>query len=106
VANPAWLVGGGMEVEAGDPDAAFYYAMEPDLFTRDRPVLVQNVVPHMHEFATSLRVLAKHDDGSTTCLLEIPHWHFGWEQPFWLAEPVLLGDDDELYVECHFDNSA
>lgn len=105
VANPAWLVGGGMQIDAGDPDATFFYSMEPDLYTQDSPILLQNVVPHMHEFATSMRVLAKHADGETTCLLEVGDWHFGWEQPFWLAEPVRLGEDDEIYVECHFDNS-
>lgn len=45
-------------------------------------------------------------DGTRECLLEIPDWHFGWEQPFWFAEEHLLAADDELYLECHFDNSA
>lgn len=106
VANPAWLVAGGMEIEAGDADAAFYYRMEPDLFTQDGAIEVQSITPHMHEFATKMRVLAKHEDDSTTCLLEIGQWHFGWEQPFWLDRPLALGPDDELYLECRFDNST
>lgn len=105
IANPAWLAAGGMDIEAGDRDAKFFYRMEPDLFTQDGTIAIQSITPHMHEFATKLRVLAKHEDGETTCLLEIGSWHFGWEQPFWLDQPLTLGPDDELYLECHFDNS-
>lgn len=106
VANPAWLVSDAMGIEAGDPDAVFFYKLEPDLFTADERVALQGITPHMHAFGSKIVVRALHEDGSTTCLLEIPHWHFGWEQPFWLAEPIELGEDDELYIECHFDNSA
>jgi hypothetical protein len=51
-------------------------------------------------------MLALHADGTETCLLEIPDWEFGWEQPYWFAEPVPFGPQDRLYIECRFDNSA
>ena len=106
VANPAWLVGDAMGIEAGDPDAVFFYRMEPDLFTGDERVALQGITPHMHAFGSKFVVRILHQDDSATCLLEIPEWHFGWEQPYWFAEPIELDPDDELYIECHFDNSA
>lgn len=106
LANPAWLIGDAMGIEAGDPDAVFFYKLEPDLYTRDKAVEIQSVTPHMHYFGSKMVVRALHEDGSTSCLMEIPRWTFGWEQPFWLGAPRRLEPDDELYVECHFDNSA
>jgi hypothetical protein len=47
-----------------------------------------------------------HEDGRRECLLEIPKWHFGWEQPFWFAKPKPFDPGDHLYVECHFDNTS
>lgn len=106
LANPAWLAGEAMSIPAGEKDAVFFYRLEPDLFTWDRRIKIQSITPHMHAFGTKMVVRAMHDEGEPTCLLEIPDWHFGWEQPFWLEEPLAFGDDEELYIECHFDNSA
>jgi hypothetical protein len=106
LANPAWMVGGAMSIDAGEKDAVFFYRLEPDLFTGDDAVDLQSITPHMHYFGSKIVVRALHEDGSKSCLLEIPRWEFGWEQPFWLSEPKRLGPDDELYIECHFDNSA
>jgi len=60
----------------------------------------------MHYFASRFALRVVRSGGEVTCLAEIPRWDFGWEQPFWLTNPVELGPDDELYIECHFDNSA
>jgi len=106
VANPAWLVADGMFIEAGDDHAPFWFSYDPSLFTRNEPVLLRSVTPHMHYFGKKIRVMLLRDDGSTECLIEIPRWEFGWEQPFWFEEPVPLEPGDELYVECIFDNSA
>jgi hypothetical protein len=106
IANPAWLVRGAMRVRAGDPDAVFWYHYEPLLFTRGKPVQLWGVTPHMHYFASRMTVRIWRASGERDCLLEIPSWHFGAEQPFWFAAPVTLAPGDELYLECHFDNSA
>jgi hypothetical protein len=106
VANPAWLVGDGMHIDAGDADAAFWFQYEPAVFARGDDIVLRNVTPHMHWFGKRMRVHLLRADGTDECLLEIPAWDFGWEQPFWLAEPRRLGSGDRLYVECIFDNSA
>jgi hypothetical protein len=106
IANPAWLVDDAMRVEAGDPDAVFWYHYQPTLFTRGKKVWLRSVTPHMHEFGSKIVVRVIRAGGERVCLLEIASWDFGWEQGYWFAEPVELAPDDELYLECHFDNSA
>jgi len=106
IANPMWLVAGGMHVDAGDPDAVFSYQYRPTLLTGGNAVDLQGVTPHMHRHASKMRVVTVRADGSTDCLLDIGDWDFGWEQPYWLNEPHRLDPTDELYIECHFDNSA
>jgi hypothetical protein len=105
VANPAWLVGDGMLVEAGDRDAAFWFRYHPTLLTRGRRVELQSATPHMHYFGSRFVLRVIRENGDRECLVEIDDWDFGWEQPYWLAEPVILEPDDEVYIECHFDNS-
>jgi hypothetical protein len=106
IANPAWLVSDAMKIEAGDPDAVFWFQFRPTVFTGDKTVHLRSVTPHMHAFATRLTMRILREDGSRQCLLEIPRWDFGWEQPYWFAQPITLNPKDQLYIECHFDNSA
>ncbi len=103
--NPAWLVGTGMQVKAGDANAAFFYSAKPDLFTGGKRVLIQGVTPHMHHYGDKLTVRIIAADGTQRCLLEIPRWEFGWEQPYWLKTPMPLEPGERVYLECRFDNS-
>lgn len=106
LANPAWLVSDAMRIPAGERDAVFFYSNRPTVNTSGRRVWLWNVTAHMHEFATRQRVMIVRADGRRECLLEIPRWRFGFEQPYWFETPKVLEPDDELYIECHFDNSA
>jgi hypothetical protein len=51
-------------------------------------VHLQGVTPHAHRYAHRIRMLVVHADGTETCLLEIPDWEFGWEQPYWFETPI------------------
>ncbi len=105
LANPAWLVGKAMEVKAGVADEPFFYTIKADLFTGGKRVLLQGVTPHMHHFGKKLTVRILKPDGTQRCLLEIPHWEFGWEQPYWFKETITFEPEDRMYLECRFDNS-
>jgi hypothetical protein len=105
ITNPAWAVEDAMHIEAGDPDAVFYFRYKPWPFTRKKPVTILGALPHMHAYGSRFLMGILRADGTQDCLLEIPRWHFGWTQPFWLTETKSLAPDDQLYVECHFDNS-
>jgi len=106
VANLAWLVGDGMKIDAGDPDAVFWYRMEPTVYTWGKTVQLRSVTAHMHSFGSKFVMRIIRANGDRDCLIEIPRWKFGWEQPYWFKTPKVLRPGDKLYIECHFDNSA
>lgn len=106
VTNFAWAAGDAMRIEAGDPDAVYSFYYAPDLITNGKTVYLRSVVPHMHRYGSRIAVRVLRKGGDRDCLLEIPRWEFGWEQHFWFDAPHVLEAGDQLYVECHFDNSA
>ena len=105
VHDPAWLTGG-LQIPANAEDTAHSYVQlpTPRLDGGDRELVAVNL--HMHERGSRGQVAIRHPDGSTTCLLQIDEWDYDWQSDHLFAVPITLGVDDELLVECHFDNSA
>lgn len=104
LANPAWLVGEGMRIEAGER-RSFAYQFDPMLFTQGDRVAIRGATPHMHYLGEQVLMGVVHEDGSRTCLLDIQDWDFGWEQPFWFEQPVTMEPGDQVYIECTFSNT-
>ncbi len=102
--NPAWFVAGAMKVKAGDSHAEYAVQLDPGLFTGGGKVLLHSFTPHMHYLGKEIRVAAVRK-GSTRCLTDIGEWEFGWEQPYYFQEPILLEGDEEIQLRCVFDNS-
>ena len=105
VGNPLWFVGAGMEIPANAPDTMVWAAYDPTIFTHGKPIEIHNVMLHMHELGSIGRVAILHSDGSDECLLNIPKWNFHWMADYYFTTPVTLVPGDELYVECHWDNT-
>src|SRR5262249_4790477 len=105
VGNPLWLATGGLHIEAGDPDAAFWFAFDPAATAEPDGFKIWAVNIHMHARGSRASLAVLRADGTTDCLLTIPDWDFAWLGDYWLAEPVDVWPGDRLYVECHFDNS-
>jgi hypothetical protein len=107
VANPLWLAGAGLDIEAGDPDAMHTFAYDPTvLITRGNPFYVHSVALHMHFLGSRGRVAIHRKGGAWDCLLDIPSWDYHWASQYQLAQPVRVDPGDMLYVECHWDNTA
>lgn len=60
---------------------------------------------HMHTLGRSGEIVAKHGDGSETCLLRVPNWDFHWQGVYPLKQSVPLAPDDVLRLRCSWDNS-
>jgi hypothetical protein len=106
VGNPQWLIGDGLKIDAGDADAMYNFAFDPTyLFGKRKAFEVFGVNIHMHELGASASLAVKRADNSYECLLNISHFDFEWNGEYFLEEPVVIHPGDELYVECHFDNS-
>jgi hypothetical protein len=107
IGNPLWLIGDGMQIDAGDPDAMAFFSYDPTvLTTKGRPFLIYAINHHMHELGSIARMAILRADGSTECLLNITDWDFDWLGEYYFEQPVLLEPGDELYIECHWDNTA
>jgi hypothetical protein len=106
VGNPLWFIGEGMEIPAGAPDTKVWFSWDPTLLTKGETIEIHNVMLHMHELGSIGRVAILRADGTTDCLLNIPRWDFHWMADYYFETPVRLARGDELYVECHWDNTA
>lgn len=106
IMNPIWMVDEAMKIEAGEKDATFFFHYNPALLSGGKTFYIQSVYPHMHAYGSrfAVRVLKKNRKVKQ-CALEIPAWEFGWEQSYWLKDPIKVEPEDNLYVECQFDNS-
>ncbi|MEQ1501735.1 MAG: hypothetical protein ABMB14_05865 [Myxococcota bacterium] len=66
--------------------------------------LIHAAMLHMHNVGTGGLIRLDRADGTAETLLDVPAWDFDWQLTYQLAEPIPFAPDDELYLECRFDN--
>lgn len=112
--DSAW-VKGGMEIPANSPDTMYNYSIDPTpymslltqgLFQDDEPFTVYMSFLHMHTRGSSILGRVDKADGTNQCLLDIPEWNFNWQGGYTFANPVTFNPGDQLYLECHWNNTA
>lgn len=59
------------------------------------------VLPHMHNLGRSIRA---RNLTTGQCLIDIPAWHFHWQQSYEYAQPVTFNAGETVEVECVWDN--
>jgi hypothetical protein len=69
------------------------------------PMRLDAVLPHMHRLGTRIEV-QHHSAAGSEPIVEIPEYDFDWQRTYELAQPVTLQPEDELSVDCWFDNTA
>lgn len=93
------------------PAGASDHPVERSLSPRDLGIplnfTLYGVYGHMHGFGRSFHAEVQRaaDGGATDCMLDIPRWNFHWQQFYMFDEPVRIGPDDRVRVQCRFDNS-
>jgi hypothetical protein len=106
ILNTLWVLGF-MSIPANQEDVVHRWQGRPfDLQRNNVPQDIFAVDLHMHTLATSGSIGIIRADGSSEALLEIPDWAFEWQETYRLREPVRLETGDQLFVECHYDNTA
>jgi hypothetical protein len=112
--NSSW-VKGGMSIPANAPDTMYNYAIDPTpylsvisngLFTDNEPVDVYMSFMHMHTRGSSILGRIDRADGTNQCLLDVPKWNFSWQGGYMFSQPSTLKPGDQLYLECHWNNTA
>jgi len=63
------------------------------------------VAPHMHQHATRFASNIE-AAGGNACLMNIPHWDFGWQGGYFLQQPVELAVGDKITTTCTYDNDT
>jgi hypothetical protein len=118
-AHPGWMVDSPpMTIPAGDSDVVhgFRIGLSPVigyLYDNNTPgigeqLLVHAAGVHMHTrgVRASLHVERFSDVEGPDCLVDVQRWDFNWQGTYELEQPVLVDPNDEIQLECHFDNSA
>ncbi len=103
-ANPQWITGNGMLIEAGDDDVMHEFQRDLSMLLGPQQVWAGGL--HMHTKGTSAKLSIERASGDSECVLQIDAWDFHWQGSYGLLDPMLLSTGDELRLECHFDNSA
>lgn len=106
VMNPSWP-GRRMSIPANQPDVVHRWQGRPAGLTRSATYDLFWADLHAHTRATSAKMgIIRAGTGELESLLDIPDWDFNWQETFLFTKPVRLNPNDQLYVECHFDNTA
>jgi peroxiredoxin len=73
--------------------------------TLGEDVLLLSLFPHLHVRGKSFRYEALYHDGRSEILLDVPHWNFGWQTRYELAEPKRLAAGTVIRCTAVYDNS-
>lgn len=113
--DATWVKSHTMDIPAGDPDASHSYGVGAGLWASflthgavggSQPFTIYSSLLHMHLHGTETTLTLDHGDGTSTCLLDIPHWNFHWQGNYALAQPITVNPSDQIQIDCHWDNSA
>ncbi len=96
-----WVLGLGMEIppETQGVTHTFSYALgQSDRFA------MHSLALHMHTLGRSGRMVVKHEDGSETCLIDVPAYDFNWQRSYLLETPYVAVPGDTIELTCTWDN--
>ena len=112
--NPDWVKNHTMVIPAGNADQMYSWSFAPAAYWG---LITSNMIPsgstvtmwsaglHMHTRGRHAELSILHADGSKECMLQIPKWDFHWQGAYAFTQPKTFAPGDQLYLECHFDNS-
>jgi len=104
--NPLWALGF-MSIPEHQPDVVHRWQGRPSGLANDRAYDLFWVDLHMHTLGRSGSIgIVRAGATTPEMLLDIPEWAFEWQETFRLKQPVRLNPGDQLFVECHFNNTA
>ncbi len=85
------------------PGDASYKATSTTTFAKDS--MLFSLLPHMHLRGKSFEYRVTYPDGKEDVLLSVPHYDFGWQANYRLAEPIRLPAGTRIDCTAYYDNS-
>jgi peroxiredoxin/mono/diheme cytochrome c family protein len=87
------------------PAGADNYKIESEYVFEQNAHLL-HFMPHMHLRGKDFLYEAIYPSDKKEVLLSVPHYNFGWQSVYRLAQPVAMPKGAKLHCVAHFDNSA
>jgi hypothetical protein len=63
------------------------------------------IFPHMHTLGRTFNIRHISSEGQITPVLQIPNYDFNWQREYHLQEPIYIGPNDEIELECTWNNT-
>lgn len=98
-ANPFWLYEDQMDIPSGSEGHEESFS-----FSFDEGTTVFSANVHMHLLGKQAQLSIQHEDGSESCLLNVPEYDFEWQRTYRFKEKQVLKASDRIKLSCFFDN--
>ncbi len=103
---PAGEAGVRHEFAARYPDATLFTIFKPPELDVSAGVRLHSALLHMHQLGREIRLSIRRAGGAVERLVTIPRWDFAWQREYFFETPVEVQPDDEIVVECWWDNTV
>ena len=67
--------------------------------------MLNSVLPHMHEFGASYRMVLNPDTPDELVIVDIPTWNFDWQLHYQPVQDVHIESGDIIRITCTWDRS-
>jgi hypothetical protein len=64
------------------------------------------VFPHMHTLGKTLHLDLEREDGSRSCVVDVPRWDFHWQMLYFHHDPIPVAPGDKLSIRCTYDTRS
>ena len=73
---------------------------------RNTPLFLRAIGPHLHKLGVSSSAQLIREDGSESCLIDVPSYDFNWQRAYTYEDAILVQPDDQIELECVFDSTG
>lgn len=72
----------------------------------DGPLMLYAIGPHLHKLGVSSSAHLVREDGSESCIIDVPYYDFNWQRVYTYQNPIRLEPNDRFEINCEFDSTG
>ena len=69
-------------------------------------LMLYAIGPHLHKLGVSSSARLIREDGSESCIIDVPYYDFNWQRVYTYQNPILMEPNDRFEIKCEFDSSG